>query len=147
MRWLLAGALLIAMSASAGADCAWVLWQEVRKGTYDEPNPKSSWTLQSAYPTFQKCDARAQELVLEAQGSFLSQMVFGATGKVVDTTEGFYKIIFQPELPKSGDSNAIQEWRSQGRATHGSQIFQCLPDSINPAVERQREEKASRKKR
>ena len=146
MKWSLAGVLLMAVSTSVGADCAWVLWEEVMIATYNEPFSKPSWTLQSAHPTFQGCDARARELVSEGQESLLSQMAFGVAGKVVDTTEGFYKIFFEPELPKSGDSQAFQEWKAQDRAIHGSQIFQCLPDGINPALERKREEDAVRKR-
>lgn len=131
-----------AIQATPGNARAWVLWQETRIMTYNKPRLSEKppeWTLQSAHSTLRECDARAREMVRAQRDSVANLAIFGVEGKVPDARKGFYKLNFEPELPKPGDLKSHDEWKATDRATNGFFVYQCLPDSINPAVESKRE--------
>ncbi len=61
-RLVLAMALLLAWTATAAAECAWVLW------VYDRI--KVVWTINSATPSYDQCERQKNELVRRALSDF-----------------------------------------------------------------------------
>ena len=109
---------LLALAASASADCAWVLWQQttlvnVREG---KPLETDGWVMQSATPTYTACNdtarRRAQRIATpspEAVGVLSTKMLeLIGGGFLVDTK---FK---SPEYASA------------------SQEFRCFPDTVDP---------------
>jgi hypothetical protein len=108
-RLVVAGLLLLALTTSASADCAWMLWQQ-EESTYSiSPEPK--WTTPLAYPDRAACVAViARRVKAWEQGKSPNQEVRPAEN---DTAAEFIT------------------WGSDRRG-FGRYSLHCLPDSVDP---------------
>lgn len=102
---------VVALAASASAECAWVLWSQVHN-----PNP-GPWTLQTAYPSVKACaralDAREKE-----------------ARKATYVTEDGRKIAGIAD--RRAETDLFQLY---GRdAGNGGVAWQCFPDTVDPRV-------------
>jgi hypothetical protein len=112
-RWscisVVAFAGVLAVAASASAECAWVLWSQVHS-----PTP-GSWTLHTAYPSVKACakalDAREKE-----------------AKKATYVTEDGRKIAGIAD--RRAETDLFQLY---GRdASNGGVAWQCFPDTVDP---------------
>jgi hypothetical protein len=114
------GALLLFVASEAGAECAWVMYQETvsMESKGGKIHRTGDWTRQSAHATYNECVLAARRLALKAQSDPLVTFAFGAPGKLLRAgEEGVYEMTFaSPPPPK----------------IFGSLTFQCFPDTVDP---------------
>ena len=112
-RWSFASVValsgVLALAASASAECAWILWSQVHN-----PSP-GPWTLQTAYPGMKACaraiDAREKE-----------------AKKATYVTEDGRKIAGVSD--RRAETDLFQLY---GRdASNGGVAWQCFPDTVDP---------------
>ena len=102
---------VLAIAASASAECAWVLWSQVHS-----PNP-GPWTLQTAYPSVRACTRALDAREKEAK-------------KTTYVTEDGRKI--NGIADRRAETDLFQLY---GRdASNGGVAWQCFPDTVDPRV-------------
>ena len=100
---------VLAVAASASAECAWVMWSQVHS-----PDP-AGWTLQTAYPSVKACAKALDER--EKAGR-----------KATYVTEDGRKIT--GIVDRRAETDLFQLY---GRdASHGGIAWQCFPDTVDP---------------
>ena len=108
---LLVAFLLLDSTATAHAECAWVLWTRDASAGYgfvdEEP-----WQLVRSVPTYDACEA-AQAKTIKNIAAFWAK-----AGRDVATTENTFSLSIRDA-----------EGKQVGLVT---QLFRCLPDTVDP---------------
>ncbi len=103
---------LLAWTATASAECAWVLWEH-RVTPSKEGSPTDSWLAQEAVDTRAVCEAKTEALI--------QRLVQPRASGALHNYE------------RTGDSKGVTMY--QGRKEQGvyeTSDFRCLPDTVDP---------------
>ncbi len=120
-RLVLAMALLLAWTATAAAECAWVFWEEIEDKHIPRgklPKLITEWTLHDAFSTQEECKVAKQRVWTFQAELYDKSKEFGEHIEKIGKAPGSYLSI-------------------SGRLKVGGyMIFQrtylCLPDTIDP---------------
>jgi hypothetical protein len=105
-------------SATASAECAWVMWTRDASAGYGFVDEKP-WQLVRSVPTYDACEA-AQAKTLKNIAAFWAK-----AGRDVATTENTFSLSIRDV-----------EGKQVGLVT---QLFRCLPDTVTRASRRESE--------
>ena len=108
---LLVAFLLLDSTATAHAECAWVLWTRDASAGYGFVDEKP-WQLVRSVPTYDACEA-AQAKTIKNIAAFWAK-----AGRDVATTENTFSLSIRDA-----------EGKQVGLVT---QLFRCLPDTVDP---------------
>jgi hypothetical protein len=112
MRVLLALPLLLSLTASAYAECAWVLWEEKEDYNAVQNYLDKSWTVLRTYPGLADCKTDQAKLLSGETSSAPPDR-----GSRVRLDDGFYSIF------RNDAGRTVRNVKQRAL---------CVPDSIDP---------------